>query len=149
MRPVGRPAGQVARAVPQRTTNADHAEVSTTIRRNIMMKREDAMKMAEEKYTNGQALEQDDRRCWKTTWRSGEIAQVQLSKLDADHFAISRGSACGRVHTWRTMIRAVKKGESGIAILAPLIRRARKEDSSAVKHRSTSRCTGSQDGRFQ
>jgi hypothetical protein len=119
--------------MPQRTTTADHAEVSTT-RRNIMMKREDAMKVAEEKLQElAQALEQgrsqvlDDylaavARLHKYSFRNLMLITSQCP--EAVHVA--------GFHTWRSMDRTVKKGESGIAILAPLIRRASKEDRPAT-----------------
>ena len=99
-----------------------------------MMKREDAMKIAEEKLQElAQALGQgrsqvlDDflaavARLHKYSFRNLMLITSQCP--EAVHVA--------GFHTWRSMDRTVKKGESGIAILAPLIRRASKEDSSAI-----------------
>ena len=99
-----------------------------------MMKREDAMKVAEEKLQElAQALEQgrsqvlDDylaavARLHKYSFRNLMLITSQCS--EAVHVA--------GFHTWRSMDRTVKKGESGIAILAPLIRRTSKEDRPAA-----------------
>lgn len=110
--------------------NADHAEVSTTTRRNIMMKREDAMKVAEEKLQElAQALEQG-----RSQVLEDYLAAVaRLHKYSFRNLMLITSQCPEAVHvagfhTWRSMDRTVKKGESGIAILAPLIRRARKED---------------------
>lgn len=128
MRPRGPTAGQVARVVPQRTTTADHAEVSTT-RRNIMMKREDAMKVAEQKLQElAQALEQGRSQVLENYL----AALARLHKYSVRNLILITSQCPEAVHVagfhrWRSMDRTVKKGESGIAILAPLIRRASKE----------------------
>ncbi len=99
-----------------------------------MMKREDAMKMAEEKLQElAQALEQ----------RRSHVLEDYLAAVARLHKYSFRNlmlitSQCPEAvhvagfHTWRSMDRTVKKGESGIAILAPLIRRASKEDRPAA-----------------
>ena len=99
-----------------------------------MMKRDDAMKMAEEKLQDlAQALEQG-----RSQVLEDYLAAVaKLHKYSFRNLMLITSQCPEAVHvagfhTWRTMDRTVKKGESGIAILAPLIRRARKEDSSAV-----------------
>jgi hypothetical protein len=120
--------------MPRQTTTADHAEVSATTRRNIMMKREDAMKLAEERLQElAQALEQG----------RSHVLENYLSAVARLHKYSFRNlmliaSQCPEAvhvagfHTWRSMDRTVKKGESGIAILAPLIRRASREDRSVA-----------------
>jgi hypothetical protein len=114
--------------------NADPAEVSTTTWRNIMMKREDAMKMSEQKLLElAQALEQGR----SHVLESYLAAVARLHKYSFRNLMLIASQCPEAVHvagfhTWRTMDRTVKKGESGIAILAPLIRRASKEDRSAA-----------------
>ena len=99
-----------------------------------MMKREDAIKVAEQKLQElTQALEQG----------RSQVLNDYLSTVARFHRYSFRNlmlitSQCPEAvhvagfHTWRSMHRTVKKGESGIAILAPLIRRASKEDHPAA-----------------
>ena len=95
-----------------------------------MMKREDAIKMAEEKLQElAQALEQG-----RSQVLEDYLAAVaKLHKYSFQNLMLIASQCPEAVHvagfhTWRSMDRTVKKGESGIAILAPLIRRANKED---------------------
>jgi hypothetical protein len=134
MMPCGPTAGSVAQAVPRRTTNADHAEVSAT-RRNIMMKREDAMKIAEEKLQElAQALEQG-----RSQVLEDYLAAVaRFHKYSFRNLMLITSQCPAAVHVagfhkWRSMDRTVKKGETGIAILAPIIRRASRDGRSVAK----------------
>ena len=95
-----------------------------------MMKREDAMKVAEQKLQElALALEQG-----RSQVLEDYLAAVaRLHKYSFRNLMLIASQCPEAVHvagfhTWRSMDRTVKKGESGIAILAPLIRRANKED---------------------
>lgn len=99
-----------------------------------MMKREDAMKIAEQKLQElAQALDQG-----RSQVLEDYLAAVaRLHKYSFRNLMLITSQCPEAVHvagfhTWRSMDRTVKKGESGIAILAPVIRRASKEDRSAA-----------------
>lgn len=99
-----------------------------------MMKREDAMKVAEQELQElVQALEQGRSQVLEDYL----TAVARLHKYSFRNLMLITSQCPEAVHvagfyTWRTMDRTVKKGESGIAILAPLIRRASKEDRSVA-----------------
>jgi len=95
-----------------------------------MMKREDAMKVAEQKlHELAQALEQG-----RSQVLEDYLAAVaRLHKYSFRNLMLITSQCPEAVHvagfhTWRSMDRTVKKGESGIAVLAPVIRRASKDD---------------------
>ena len=95
-----------------------------------MMKREDAMKVAEQKLQDlAHALEQGRSQVLEDYL----TAVARLHKYSFRNLMLITSQCPEAVHvagfhTWRSMDRTVKKGESGIAILAPLTRRANKED---------------------
>ncbi len=99
-----------------------------------MMKREDAMKVAEQKLQElAHALEQGRSQVLEDYL----TAVARLHKYSFRNLMLITSQCPEAVHvagfhTWRSMDRTVKKGESGIAILAPLIRRASKEDRPAA-----------------
>jgi hypothetical protein len=99
-----------------------------------MMKREDAMKVAEQKLQDlAHALEQGRSQVLEDYL----TAVARLHKYSFRNLMLITSQCPEAVHvagfhTWRSMDRTVKKGESGIAILAPLIRRASKEDRPAT-----------------
>ena len=95
-----------------------------------MMKREDAIKVAEQKLQElAHALEQGRSQVLEDYL----TAVARLHKYSFRNLMLITSQCPEAVHvagfhTWRSMHRTVKKGESGIAILAPVIRRASKED---------------------
>ena len=95
-----------------------------------MMKREDAMKVAEQKLQDlAHALEQGRSQVLEDYL----TAVARLHKYSFRNLMLITSQCPEAVHvagfhTWRSMDRTVKKGESGIAILAPLTRRANTED---------------------
>lgn len=99
-----------------------------------MMKREDAMKVAEEKLQElAQALEQGRSQVLEDYLAAvARLHKYSFRNLMLITSQCPQAAHVAGFHTWRSMDRSVKKGESGIAILAPLIRRASKEDRTAA-----------------
>ncbi len=99
-----------------------------------MMKREDAMKIAEQKLQElAQALEQGRSQVLEDYLAAvAKLHKYSFRNLMLITSQCPEAMHVAGFHTWRTMDRTVKKGESGIAILAPLIRRASKEDRPAA-----------------
>jgi len=100
-----------------------------------MMKREDAMKVAEQKLQE-LALALEEGRSQVLTDYLAAVARFHKYSFRNLMLITSQCPEAVHVagfHTWRSMDRTVKKGESGIAILAPVIRRASK-DNCTVTH---------------
>jgi antirestriction protein ArdC len=91
------------------------------------MKRDDAMKLAETALEQlAQALEQGHSETLKTYLKTlarfhrysfGNVLLIACQRPDATHVA--------GFHTWKKLGRSVRRGEKGIAILAPIVARAR------------------------
>jgi len=117
--------------------NAVHAEIST-YQENKTMKKEEAVKLADKCLKElAASLEQG-----KT-----EVLETYLSALASFHHysfgntmmiikQFPEASKVAGFHTWRKLGRRVRKGESGIVILAPMI--GRKKDEAESDHRDES-----------
>ena len=95
-----------------------------------MMKREDAMKVAEEKLQElALALEQGRSKVLEDSLAAvARLHKYSFRNLMLITSQCPQAAQVSGFHTWRSMDRTVKKGESGIAILARVIRRRCKED---------------------
>ncbi len=91
-----------------------------------MMKREDVMKVAEEKLQElTLALEQGRSQALEDYLAAvAKFHKYSFRNLVLITSQWPEAAYVAGFHTWRSMDRIVKKGKSGIAILAPVIRRA-------------------------